>query len=503
MAVDPKKIEKLREAWEKAVAKDRLKDALAALDGLELLEPHEARWAHRKGDVLRRLGKMKEAEESFVRAVRCYQQQGFLARAAALAKAVADLNPERAALVRELDPEPAKRIRNEVAPPRSSSPLNPKMPPPPRLPSGTMPAVSRPIPREDPIEFPKAQKAIDVPPPSVDVELDFDREPSSIAGVRADHISVVAQAMGLEAAKDAAPDEVRFENVPEVYSFDVDLSELEDDRTRDSSPELEVHGYGEDETPTAVRLALMSGATLFMDVPREAMTEMVAAAHLVDLPHGAAVYRRGEPADGLYVVVEGNVDLIVPGTKKKLVVSEGSAFGEDALLEDALRLATTRVSGRLLALEIPKVALDAIVLRHAMLGDVLFDVLVKRLLTMAIQTSPLFSAFDVPKRKELARLFEVRRAAPGTIIKQRGKRSDGLYLVLAGDIEVEGGSKIPLGTMFGATSLLSDAPEQHTVRARKESVVLRLPAARFLGFAARVPDALTHLAELAKNPDAL
>jgi CRP-like cAMP-binding protein len=503
VAPPPAKIQELRDAWEKAIARDRLKDALAALDGLELLEPREPRWPHRKGDVLRRLDKKKEAEETFVRAVRCYQAQGFFTRAAALAKAVVDLNPERADLLRELDPAPAKKIKDEVAPPKAS-PLHPKMPPPPRLPSGTMGAVAAPkpiIPREDPLEFPKATKAIAAP--TFPEPRDEDREPSSIAGVRADRISVVAAAMGLEKAKDAAPDELRFENVPDVYAFEVDLSELEDEPVPDSAPQLEVEGFGDEETPTAVRLALMSAATLFVDVPKEAMAAMVKAAHLVDLAHGAPIYRRGEPADGLYVVVEGKVDLIVPGTKKKLVVTEGSAFGEDALLEGALRIATTRVNGRLLALKIPKIALDAIVLEHAMLGDVLFDVLVRRLITMALQTSPLFAAFDVPKRKELARLFEVRRAAAGTVIKERGKRSDGLYLALAGDIAIEGGGSIPLGQMFGHTSLLSDAPEQNTVRARRESVLLRLPAARFLGFAARVPAALTHLAELAKDPAAL
>jgi CRP-like cAMP-binding protein len=518
MPSDPKQIEKLREAWEKAVSRDRLKDALAALDGLELLDPKEAKWPQRKGDTLRRLGKTKEAEESFVRAVRCYQAQGFLARAAALAKAVVDLNPERADLLRELDPAPAKKIRDEVAPPKAS-PLNPSVPGPPRLPSALpaappaparaaapapaarMPAPApKPIPREEPLEFPKANKGIDVVfPPTREEE---DREPSSIAGVRADRISVVAAAMGLEKAKDAAPDEVRFENVPEVYAFDVDLSELEDEPPPDSAPDLEVHGYDE-ETPTAIRLALMSAATLFVDVPKEAMSEMVAAAHLVDLPNGAALYRRGEPADGLYVVVEGKIDLIVPGTKKKLVVAEGSVFGEDSLLEGALRIATTRVNGRVLALKIPKIALDAIVLRHVMLGDVLFDVLVRRLITMALQTSTLFAAFDVKTRKELARLFEVRRAAAGTVVKQRGKRSDGLYLALAGELDVDDGSKITLGTMFGHSSLLSDAPEPRTVTVRKESVLLRLPAARFLSFAARVPAALTHLAELAQHPDAL
>ena len=60
MGSDPKTVQVLREAWETAVRTDRFGDALAALDGLELLEPDDARWPHRKGDLLRRLGKAVE-----------------------------------------------------------------------------------------------------------------------------------------------------------------------------------------------------------------------------------------------------------------------------------------------------------------------------------------------------------------------------------------------------------------------------------------------------------
>jgi CRP-like cAMP-binding protein len=528
--VDPSKIQALRDAWETAIGKDRPKDALAALEGLELLEPHEARWPHRKGDVLRRLGKPGEAEESFVRAVRCYVGQGFFTRAAALAKAVVDANPARRELLDELNPAPAKKLRDEVKPPVASPALEPRIPRPPRPPSGTMDAVRGPIAmpparHEESFDLPKSAAVLSDPRArggagrrdvhddfadddlGLDFEFDHERD-SSIAGVRVDRISVVAAAMGLAPAKDASDDEVRFEDVPDVYamSIDVDMSELEQSSARDSTPELEVGEFPDAETPTALRLTLMSAATLFVDVPKAAMSEMVAAAQLQDMAHGARIYRAGEPSDGLYVVVEGKVDLFDEVAKKKMVVSEGSVFGEDALLQGGVRSVSARVNGRLLALKIPKSALDGIVKRHLALGDVLFNVLVRRLVTMALQTSELFAAFDVATRKELARLFEVRRAAPGTVIKQRGKRSDGLYLPLAGELEMDDGASkgtLPLGAMFGHTSLLSDAPEQRTITTRKESVVLRLPAARFVAFAARFPAALAHLAELAQRPRSL
>jgi putative transposase len=217
--------------------------------------------------------------------------------------------------------------------------------------------------------------------------------------------------------------------------------------------------------------------------------------------------KRGTPADGLYVLVEGVVVVIRPGAPCALGLAEGHVFGEDCLLQGAVRSADVRVKGRMLALHIPKRALDRIVKSHPSLGDVLFELLVRRLVTSALQTSALFAAFDVSTRKEVAHLFEVRRGAPGTVIKERGKRSDGLYVALAGEFQVvdeDGQSRLlALGTMFGHSSLLADAPEKQTIVILKDAVVLRLSAARFFGFAARFPAVLAHLSALAERPDAL
>jgi coenzyme F420-reducing hydrogenase alpha subunit len=104
------------------------------------------------------------------------------------------------------------------------------------------------------------------------------------------------------------------------------------------------------------------------------------------MKHGAFVYRRNEAADGLYVLVEGMVLLVRPGAPRALGLNEGHVFGEDCLLEGATRAVDVRVNGRMLALRIPKEALDRAVVRHSTLGDVLFDVLVRRLVTNALQT---------------------------------------------------------------------------------------------------------------------
>ncbi len=480
----------LRQAWEEAIARDRPTDALTVLVELEELEPEEPRWAHRRGDVLRRLGRTTEAEAAFVQAVRAYVARGFLTRAAGLARTLAASNPARADLLAELDPEPTRELRRASHAP---SPLSPRLPPPPRV-----PPESAPMARSDP----------PAPPPSAaptlasDATNEADERPTLVAGVRAERLSVVGSAMGLEPADDAGDDEVRFSDVPDGLAVPVDVTELEPTTTPEASDTIPAP-----DGATASQLAVMSGTAMFAELPKAAMQELVRAGAVVEMGHAMCVYRHDEPADCLYVLVEGKVRAYRARSRHVLELSEGQVFGEEVLLEGAVRVSDVRVDGRMVAIRMPKEALDRVVSGHDAVGDILFDLLVRRLVTDALLGCEPFSGFDAPMRREIGRMFEIRRVTPGLVLKQRGKRSDGFYVALAGAFEMEGedGARnaLPLGTMFGQSSLLSDAPETYTVVARKESIVLRLPAARFLAFAARFPLALAQVAELAGQPGAL
>src|SRR5262249_33122818 len=150
-----------------------------------------------------------------------------------------------------------------------------------------------------------------------------------------------------------------------------------------------------------------------------------------------------------------------------LTLTEGQVFGEGCLLQEAERQADATVSGRLVALRIPRSDLTGIVMSQAAVGDVLFDLLIQRLVAYTLQPGPLFTAFDPDARKDLAKLFEVRRALRGVVLREKGKRSDGLYIAIAGQIEADDGNatgSLPLGTMFGQGSLLSQSPSGSTVR---------------------------------------
>ena len=140
---------------------------------------------------------------------------------------------------------------------------------------------------------------------------------------------------------------------------------------------------------------------------------------------------------------------------------------------------------------------------HPELNDVLLNLLTGRLIANLVQTSPLFVDFDLEHRRKLAHMFEVRRAMPGTVLQEQGKRSDGLYVLLMGELDMEEGGLVASlrpGSVFGHGSLLTRSPADRTIRASSEALVLRMPAARFAHFAAEFPPALDHLAELAARP---
>src|SRR5262245_31272398 len=106
MVTDPR-LPELRERWERAIERDRHADAVKALVELEAIDREEPLWSHRLGESYRRLHKMKEAEEAFVRATERYAERGFLPRAIAMAKLVVSINPKRTDVLSRVQPKPS------------------------------------------------------------------------------------------------------------------------------------------------------------------------------------------------------------------------------------------------------------------------------------------------------------------------------------------------------------------------------------------------------------
>jgi CRP-like cAMP-binding protein len=257
------------------------------------------------------------------------------------------------------------------------------------------------------------------------------------------------------------------------------------------------------EPPAPDTLASLPLFPLFAELPREALSRMIAGSQLIELPHDAYVLRKGDVSDALYGIADGSVTVIVPGQQFELTLAEGDVFGESALLDEDRSHADVIVMGQLTALRVPRDVLLDIIETHPPLAGLVLELLTRRLLGNLLQVSPLFQEFDPPTKSELARLFEVRRVAAGTMLAVVGKKMDGLYISLTGTLRVNqpGAPErvAPPGSMFGQNTLLTQGASQVDVITRVDMIVLRLPAARFSRVAMQYPTMLARLAELSTS----
>jgi len=422
----------LREQWQRALERGNNRDALAALEELEVLEPEDACWSQRIGDTLRRLDRRPEAEAAYERAMRRFAAQGMLPRAVAMAKTIETLNPRRLGIAAQIDQAAARAL--QAHDPRVHPPTRPSALPP----SWDASPLGR---------------SLRAAPPLVPATSDDD-----------DGIVVFEDAaLGSTAA-----------------------SELGEHDLREAWPTLGGAADGH-ERPSSAQLSKMAGTRLFARLQPAALALLTQAAELVTVPAGELVCCRGEPSDALLVIVEGEADVFVESSVAVGSVGEGEILGESCLLSGGVRQADVRARLPVTALRIGKHAIETASVRYPEIFDQLFWLLTRHLVGDVMRSSALFRRLDGASRHELGRLFEARLAPTGTVLATAGKPSDAFYITLIGRFQLESPdvppAALPAHSAFGYVSLLTEGPEPCTVRALDDGVVLRLPAARFGRFA--------------------
>jgi hypothetical protein len=106
------------------------------------------------------------------------------------------------------------------------------------------------------------------------------------------------------------------------------------------------------------RIAILEGLGIFASASRPILERLAAACTEVEVPARTAIVREGEPADAIYVIVEGLVEVTARGEdgaaeRKLREMGPGTYFGEIGVLERIPRTATVTalVPCRLLRLD--------------------------------------------------------------------------------------------------------------------------------------------------------
>ncbi len=104
-------------------------------------------------------------------------------------------------------------------------------------------------------------------------------------------------------------------------------------------------------------LRFFSNARFLRMLDSEGRKKLLASAQAVTFTDGQAVVREGEPGDSLYIIVSGIASVVADnfGEEKKVAeLSDGSFFGEMAVITDQPRSASVIALGDLSLLKIPK-----------------------------------------------------------------------------------------------------------------------------------------------------
>lgn len=549
-----KREKQLEQKLAAARTKRKTREMVAILEELESLRPDEPRHPHQLGDAWRALGRVDEAAKAYERAVRNYAESGFLARAMAMAKTLLSVAPDRADILEQLEPQKAQEIHRrqqlQLQNPNQRSPnelldllprkrgANSSTPPPAPEPSTppdhaqklpqqrfhSAPTMALSNPDESALNRRLAPESGDrgLVRPGLDIDTSTSTSTPPTSGGGQPHRDRTAQAKTPAGRQPPPPPQPKARTRsqppprpqapasdplpasfgPEIETdFDVSLSGA------DFNIEEVCDDILQNPAPSADHLAMLPLFPLFSEIPQQAMMSLAKSADLVRLTDGEVVIRRGDPADGLFGIVEGAVRVLVPGheSKKDIILTEGHVFGESCLLHGGPRSADVVVKGQLLALHFPKSVLTELISVHPRVNSVLMSMLSKRLLANLLMSSPLFTPFDMSTRVQISRMFKVMRARQGATIFNNEAGASGLCIPLTGNVDLAApdGTKqrqMGPGEAFGQESLLGASVGHYEAKATNDIIYLHLPAHQFTELAMQYPPFLESLSTMIPAP---
>jgi CRP/FNR family cyclic AMP-dependent transcriptional regulator len=134
------------------------------------------------------------------------------------------------------------------------------------------------------------------------------------------------------------------------------------------------------------------------------------APEVIAVGAGKYIFRKGEAAKVMYLIIEGEVDLLLGGTVVEIAV-QGSFIGEMALIDDEPRSASARARGGCRVFPIDEARFHLLVKETPFFALQLMKILARRLRSMDAR------AGAAPKAKKAKKAKTVKKA------KKAGKKA--------------------------------------------------------------------------------
>jgi CRP-like cAMP-binding protein len=240
------------------------------------------------------------------------------------------------------------------------------------------------------------------------------------------------------------------------------------------------------ERGASLRIELAS-VPLFGDLDPASLQTLIRKSRIVRLEPGQVLFRQGDAANSLYVVVEGAVVPIAEGERRRklAVLEKGQFFGEIGLMAMQPRNATIEglVETKLLAID--RRVLWELIDKQPSVAKSILRFLRARLIDRQIRTNLFFAAFAHGEREAVARQFRVLEVSDGARIAEQGSPPEGLFVVLSGTLELRERVRDKLvgalgaGDVFGGLSLLEGQPSATDVIAKGKCWLVVMGEGRF------------------------
>jgi len=457
--------QKLRQKASLAMRSGDHREALRIYRELSRLEPDDPTWPERCADACHALGETDEELACLRRSLSLLVDDGQVLPAIATCKLILDIRPE--------DPDALDCLHLLYSEPgldcaRPSASLSARMP------------ASR-------VALPERDDA-----PLEELELT-----EVIADARTltlgDGIGVAEIPLGDPATERLGLDDLDVDLVDAVRSFESSAPSPAHRRR----PAAEI----DPRAPARLVRDELARTPLFGSLDVTTLHRLLARVRIVSLVAGEVLFQEGDPADALFVVVEGAVVPIAEGPPRRrmAVLEKGAFFGEIGLVTNRPRNATIEaiVDTRLLAID--RELMWSLIRREPDVSKVLLRFLRERLIDRTVRTHPFFAPFGQLDLRAVARQFRFLEVRDGSTVLDQGQPSGGLFVLLAGSMDVvdevtdKVRSRLEPGDLFGGVSVVRREPAAASVIADGKCWVLVLeasPLRRLLAARPGVEDAL-------------
>lgn len=229
----------------------------------------------------------------------------------------------------------------------------------------------------------------------------------------------------------------------------------------------------------------LSTVSIFEHLPPDALALLASGIEVRDVPGGAVLLQQGEPGEGFFVIQHGilqvEVDSGAAGTHVVGRLAAGDVVGEMAMLHGTRRGATVRAVTSACVLGVSRALFDAVAASDPMTRERLRQAASRRLPSLHLATIPLFAGVDAESLRDFDDESSWVRLSGGETLFRAGDPPDDLYVVVRGRLEVAVGegeddvvTHLVTGDVVGEIGVLTGAPRNATVRAIRDTDLVRL-----------------------------